>query len=206
MKNIQKKRSNKHFVPFLVHESFHYYMQRDWKNASIHAQTYSDKELNLLNKEYILLDKIKKELSNSTPNKENLIHLSQQYISIVEQRGHDFSLEKLIEEQMAETIEGTAQYVQIKAAKIINYDYDILYFLNKTISFSEAIHDIKKQVVNQSIIGSDIVYSSGALLCKLLDFFEVSNWQETLNKQTLNDSVTLYSLLKNFINQHGSDS
>ncbi|NAB66119.1 hypothetical protein GUJ20_13380 [Enterococcus faecalis] len=206
MKNIQKKRSNKHFVPFLVHESFHYFMQSDWKDASIHSQTYSDKELNLLNKEYILLDKIKKELSNSTPNKENLINLSQQYISIVEQRGHDFPLEKLIEEQMTETIEGTAQYVQIKAAKIINYDYDILYFLNKTISFSEVIPDIKKQVVNQSIIGSDIIYSSGALLCKLLDFFNVPNWQETLNKQTLDNPVTLYKLLKNFIDQQSLQS
>ncbi|HAP5652790.1 TPA: hypothetical protein IU076_002797 [Enterococcus faecalis] len=206
MKKIQQKRSSKHFVPFLVHESFHYYMQRDWQNVSIRGQTYSDKELDFLNKEYILLDKIKQELNSSTPNKENLINLSQKYISIIEQRGHNFSLEKLIEEQMTETIEGTAQYVQIKAAKIINYDYDILYFLNKTISFSEVIPDIKKQIVNQSIIGSDIVYSSGALLCNLLDFFEVADWQETLNKQTTKDPVTLYSLLKKFIDQQSSQS
>jgi len=45
-------------VPFLAHEAFCYYHQKNWRNASFRGKSYTNKELDLLAKEYKILNKI----------------------------------------------------------------------------------------------------------------------------------------------------
>lgn len=97
-------------------------------------------------------------------------------------------------------MEGTANYVSIKPAKIVEYDYGILYFDNtKNIKFDQIVPTIKKGEIDQSIIGEKIVYESVALLCQYLDRIEVENWQEKLNNKGKKD-ISLYSILKENLN------
>ncbi|MBO1103557.1 hypothetical protein [Enterococcus hirae] len=97
-------------------------------------------------------------------------------------------------------MEGTAQYVIIKTAELVNYDYNILYFDNKQITFSDVVPTIKSGVlINKSVIRNDIIYSFGALLCYLLDVLEENSWQKRLNEgNSQNKSLILYSLIKEY--------
>lgn len=108
--------------------------------------------------------------------------------------------EKIRAELFEETMEGSANYVSIKASKIIDYDYGILYFDNtKDVDFKEIVPTIKNGAVDQSIIGDRIVYESGALLCEYLDAIGAKNWQEELNAKGKKDT-TLYSIIKENLN------
>lgn len=108
--------------------------------------------------------------------------------------------EKRRAEIFEETMEGAANYVSMKASKILDYDYGILYFDNtEDVDFKEIVPTIKKGAVDQSIIGDRIVYESGALLCEYLDAIEARNWQEEFNPKGKKDT-TLYSLIKENLN------
>jgi|GEM_PF-5708609 len=110
------------------------------------------------------------------------------------------NLKTINSELNAETMEGTAQYVIIKTAELVNYDYNILYFDNKQITFSDVVPTIKSGVlINKSVIRNDIIYSFGALLCYLLDVLEGNSWQKRLNEgNSQNKSLILYSLIKEY--------
>ena len=44
----------------------------------------------------------------------------------------------------------------------------------------------------------------GAQLCLWLDAMGVPDWQQALNKQTLDAPVTLYDILKGFVEENGT--
>lgn len=195
--SIEKKWSSSHFLPFLVHEAFHYYGQKYWEDFSFRGIYYSEKELDLLAKEYILLDEIHKELKSMYPDKSILNNYVKKYVSVMENRIENTDSKKIRMELGTETMEGIAEYVGIKAAKIINYDYDIMYFDNqRDVKFSDVVPTIKAGRKSQSVLGNKIVYSSGALLCKLLDILEGRNWQKKLSLYP--HGLTLYSLIKEY--------
>ena len=99
-----------------------------------------------------------------------------------------------------ETAEGTAQYVGIKASKIVGYDYGVMYFDNtKDVSFSEVIPMLKAGGIDKSFLADRMPYETGALLCELLEALHVENWQEHLNAQTADTPVTLYSEIHEFL-------
>lgn len=45
-------------------------------------------------------------------------------------------------------------------------------------------------------------YETGALLCMIMDAINVSDWQESLNNQTQNSPITLYSILRAFCEEN----
>lgn len=197
--SIDKKFTSYHFLPFLSHEALHYYMQSDWDNITFRGLSYNDKELDLLDKEYQILSKIKKAIDGKA-DKDTLLSLGNDYLKVMDERFENTDKEKIRAEIFEETMEGAANYVSIKASKIINNDYGILYFDNtKDVDFKEIVPTIKKGSIDQSIIGDRIVYESGALLCEYLDAIGAKNWQEELNAKGKKDT-TLYSLIKENLN------
>lgn len=193
--SIDKKFTSYHFLPFLSHEALHYYMQSDWDNITFRGLSYNDKELDLLDKEYQILSKIKKAIDGKA-DKDTLLSLGNDYLKVMDERFENTDKEKIRAEIFEETMEGAANYVSIKASKIIDYDYGILYFDNtKDVDFKEIVPTIKNGAVDQSIIGDRIVYESGALLCQYLDAIDASDWQEKLNAKDKTD-ISLYSIIK----------
>lgn len=198
--SISKKFSPSHFLPFLSHEAFHYYMQKNWDNISFRGYSYNDNELDLLDNEYEVLEEIKKALDKND-DKNTLKNLGKEYLKVMDKRFEKTDTEKIQAEIFEETMEGTANYVSIKAAKVVDYDYGILYFDNtKNVKFDEIVPTIKKGQISQSIIGEKIVYESGALLCEYLDKIEVKDWQEKLNNKGKKD-ISLYSIIKENLNE-----
>lgn len=193
--SIDKKFTSYHFLPFLSHEALHYYMQSDWDNITFRGLSYDGKELDLLDKEYQILSKIKEAIDYKA-DKDTLLSLGKDYLKVMDERFENTDKEKIEAEIFEETMERAANYVSIKASKIIGYDYGILYFDNtKDVDFVDIVPTIKKGEVDQSILGEKIVYESGALLCQYLDAIEASDWQEKLNAKGKTD-LSLYSLIK----------
>lgn len=197
--SLAEKYSSKRFTPLLAHEAFHYYVQEDWDDLTFRGLSYSDDELTLLDKEYQLLDQIKDEVEKENSDKILLDSYLKNYLKIMDERIKFTDNEKLKAELVEETIEGTAQYVEIKAARAINYDLGILYFDNtKDVCFSDILPTLKKGQIDQSLIGSHLVYASGALLCFAMDKIDFPNWQNLLTEKNKKESYTLYDLISDY--------
>ena len=200
--SLAPKFNSKRFVPFLSHEAFHYYMQQNWTDLTFRGMSYSDSEIALLDEEYKILDKIKDEVEKATSDKDLLDSHLKEYVSIMKKRKENTDKEKLKAELAEETIEGTAQYVGIKSAKSVDYDLGILYFINTNkVKFSEIVPTMKQGKVDQSIIGSHIVYDSGALLCFAMDKLDFLDWQQTLIEKNNNSIYTINDLIEDHYNQ-----
>lgn len=197
--SLAEKYSSERFLPLLAHEAFHYYVQEDWDDLTFRGLSYSEDELTLLDREYRLLDKIKDEVEKENSDKILLDSYLKDYLEIMEDRKKFTDSEKLKAELVEETIEGTAQYVEIKAAQVIDYDLGILYFDNtKDVNFSDILPTLKKGQIDQSLIGSHLVYASGALLCFAMDKMNFPNWQDLLMERNKKESYTLYDLISDY--------
>lgn len=67
------------------------------------------------------------------------------------------------------------------------------------IQISEIITQYRAGNIDKSYLADRIPYETGGLLCLLMDELEVPGWQETLNGQTLDAPVSLYSILKEWV-------
>ncbi len=102
--SISKKYSSYHFLPFLSHEAFHYYMQKDWDDLTFRGYSYNDEELNLLDKEYKVLGKTKKALDENA-DKNALKNLGKEYLKVMDERIEKTNPEKIQAEIFEETME-----------------------------------------------------------------------------------------------------
>lgn len=196
--SFKKVFSSTHFSLLLAHESFHYYMQNNWKILNIPENTLSEKDINILKEEYDVLDKIRNEISLSG-NKEKLIYYSKQYVDIVSRRIME-NKEYVLSEISKETAEGTAQYLTIKTAKLIGYDYGVMYFDNKkNVPFSEVYKQLEAGNLKNDFLYSRMPYETGAQLCFLFDALNIPNWQKKLNNQTLEKPINLYDILRDYL-------
>jgi hypothetical protein len=99
-----------------------------------------------------------------------------------------------------ETAEGAATYVGIKASKLVNYDYGVMYFDNtKDVSFKDVFKNIDNGSVKRTFLSTRGPYETGAELCLLMDNLNISNWQENLNEQTVDNPIYLYNIIKEFV-------
>lgn len=198
--SIEQQFTSQHFITFLSHEAFHYYMQKKWANGTTYdISNLSEIGKSLLFDEYEVLGKIQEELLTDK-DKTRLLEYAKEYIEIVEKRIRD-NQAFMKDELDKELIEGTATYVGIKASELVGYDFGVMYFDNiKNVPFS----DIKKQVqlgtVNESIITTKIPYYTGALLCELMDAIDIPNWQEALNNQTESTQTNLFEIIQQYLN------
>lgn len=189
-----------HFITLLSHEAFHYYMQNEWADGAVYStDELSDDNLELLYQEYEILDKIQKTFLENTSDREVLLQYAKEYADIISRR-----LEKApqyVEQELErETIEGTATYIGIKASEIVGYDFGVMYFDNKkNVLFSEIKSNVEAGLYEKSNLADRIPYETGGLLCLLMDKLEIPDWQKTLNSQTKDYHITLYSVLEAYV-------
>ena len=197
--SIKQEFTSSHYITFLSHESFHYYMQENWAGGSrFSTDSLREKDIELIGKEYEVLGKIQEALLSGNTSKDTLLGYTKEYVNIMDQRIKE-NKEYLNSELSMETAEGTATYVGIKASDIVGYDYGVMYFDNaKNVSISEVIPKLNEGYLEKSFLAERMPYETGALLCLLMDSLNVPDWQEKLNEQTKDNPVTLYSILKKF--------
>lgn len=202
--SVEADYSSNHYITFLTHEAFHYFMQSNWTvSGRFDTSVLTEKDLDLMEEEYEVLEKIYKALENG--NKDELMSLTSDYVSAVKQRIEQ-NPEYMQEELQAETNEGTATYVGLNASRMVGYDYKIMHFNASSVGgevvewpFDTVVPMIKNGECSKDAIATDLVYQTGSLLCELLDALEVPDWQERLNEQTSQLPVTLYSLLAEYL-------
>lgn len=190
--SVSDKLSNMHFIRLLTHESFHYYIQKDWTEAKrCMGDMIRDEDIPLLAKKYEVLAEIQTELEKENPDDVQLGKLAQAYLENETAR-KEKNRELWEAEQSMETAEGTATYVSDKACQITGYDYPVY-------SFSKLIPLYEEGTVSKENLAGSVPYDAGALLCCLLDELEVKDWQERVAKQTKDTPVTLYDVLHDYI-------
>lgn len=189
-----------HYITFLSHEAFHYYMQDAWAEGNTYStDKLTDEDKELLYKEYEVLEKIQTALLEGVKTQEEFLEYAKEYVDVVETRKTK-NPEYVKEELERETVEGTATYVGIKASEIVGYDYGVMYFDNvKDIPFSDLKRTVESGAYDKRYLADRIPYETGALLCLLMDELEIPDWQETLNGQTVENQVTLNSIISDFV-------
>lgn len=197
---LTQQYTSKHFLTFLAHESFHYYMQNQWRLEEYpYTESLTAEDLKLLRQEYAVLDAISQELQNGAEGRHRLLEDARRYLSIMGAR--ITSNPNYIASELAkERDEGTATYAAIKASRLVGYDFGIMYFDNvKNVPFSDVFEQIDAGNLDASFLYTRMPYETGALLCELMDALEIPDWQGMLNSQTLEAPQTLYSVLNESI-------
>jgi hypothetical protein len=195
-KSLEQKYTSSHFITFLSHEAFHYYMQDKWKSEGNGSASLSESDVELMRHEYDVLRQIQDYLMSGKNDRDKLKDYARQYVLIMKLRmaaNQDYTLA----ETSKETAEGTATYVGIKASKMVGYDYGVMYFDNaKNVSFGDVFTEVDAGKLQRKYLTSRMPYETGALLCEMLDAMHAPNWQQTLNQQTLKSPATLYTVIK----------
>ncbi len=195
--NIDQPYSSNHFMPFLAHEAFHFYMQQNWDGGSRFYGDLSNEDLDLLKQEYSVLAKMQE--ADIEHKNADWKALAKQYLEIMDKRIKN-NPTYLKDELEMETAEGTATYVGIKAARDVGYDYGVMYFPNAAnVSFDKIMPLVEDGSLSKEYLADSIPYDTGAQLCFLLDKLEVPDWQGKLNAQTKDHPVTLYDLVRDSV-------
>lgn len=196
-----KSRDSGHFTTMLAHEAFHYYAQEGWAGMSRpNTDLLQGSDLDLLEVQYVMLDGMADLLDFGRTRDEGVVELVGRYIAATDKR-IAANPEYMKEELQAETMEGSATYVGIKASEAVGYDFGIMRWNSAEqgdvlLSFGRIASLIKEGTLSADTIGSEWVYQSGALQCAMLDMLGCTDWQDKLNAQTANGQVTTYELLK----------
>lgn len=200
-KSLEPKYSSVHFIAFLTHEAFHYYMQNNWNMKRLHGEELSPSGLKLLGKEYDVLTKVQSELKLQNPSKEKLRTYAKEYVAVMEERMKE-NPEYLKIEMPMERDEGTAQFVGYRASKAAGYDYGIMDYSNmQDVPFSEAMQLYNEGKIKQDFLSSRMPYQTGAQLCELCNALGIKGWQEKLNAQTVDKPVYLYNVIKEYVDK-----
>lgn len=198
--SMTKPFSSEHYITFLSHEAFHYYMQKNWAFGSTYStDMMSEHDRKLLYEEYKVLSEIQTALLKNTSDRAVFLQYARDYRDAVKKR-LESNPEYVNLELARETTEGTATYVGIKASEITGYDFGVMYFDNaKNIPFSGLENDVESGLFQKRFLADRIPYETGALLCLLMDELEIPDWKETLNSQTEENHITLYSIINDFL-------
>lgn len=199
-KSVIAPYSSGHYITFLAHEAFHYYIQEEWMRGSTYStEGMSSEDRELLYQEYDVLEEIHKALLAGEKNRDVYLKYAKEYTAIVQERMQK-NPEYVKKETERETIEGTATYVGIKASEIVGYDFGVMYFDNvKDVPFSDLKRAIEADTYDIANLADRIPYETGALLCQLIEQLEIPNWQAEMNRQTAENPVTLYSVIEKFV-------
>lgn len=146
-----------HFVTFLSHEAFHYYMQDNWSEGSrISADSLTDEDLALLEDEYHILNSMQSQLISGNPDKNTLEQAARDYVDIMDKR-LAANNEYVQQELEIETDEETATYVGIQASRRVGYDFGVMYFTNqKNVPFDDIIAQYQAGNIDKSYLANRV--------------------------------------------------
>ncbi|EKK5254041.1 hypothetical protein ACIMQ0_002973 [Enterococcus faecalis] len=197
-----------HFITFLSHEAFHNQVQPSWGNEGLggrfSTESLTDKDKEILATRYDILQTIQEEVWKKESNLNTLKENIKKYI-VESEKLKNANPTYFKDETMAETFEGTANYVSAKASKSTNYKYNVTCFSDSKgqklehIPFNEIMPSIEKGQMDISSISTNWIYSSGGLWCEVLDKLGNNTWQNQLNNQSTENPVTLYDLIKEIV-------
>lgn len=192
--------SSQHFVNFLYHEAFHYFMHNDWAGGDRFFAEFDQQDLQLLDKKLNLLDKARTVLKNSDPDLNELQTIAKEIIELEEQRMAS-NPEYVQNENMMETVEGTAIYVGMLASHVVGYDNGPMYFDNtKDVPFADVVPFYNEGRLEEGFLRDRLPYETGLVLSIILNELDPEgNWQAYLNEQTLENQRTLLDALKETI-------
>lgn len=200
--NLDAPYSSEHLAAFLAHESFHYYGQREWSLSSRFIGELNDTDYKLISQKMTILDEVRTALRADQPNQQQLQSLAQQLVDLERERAA-VNPDYVPQEQWMETVEGTAQFMGISAAREVGYDYGVMYFDNtKDAPFADVVPFYQAGKLDENFLRDRLPYESGAqiaLLAQALD--PAGTWQDFLNAQTPEKSRTLIEALEYVLNQ-----
>lgn len=200
--SLKKRRTSRHFMPFLAHESLHYYNQNHWAGGERFEGELSAQDLKLLREELEILTKMQTILTTNE-NPAALPQLTKDYVAVMKKRIKS-NPEYLKKEMAMETAEGSATYMGIRAAKIVGYNFGVMDFDNaRNVPFNEVSKAYREGKIDGAFLRDELPYQTGALLCLLMDRLPVPHWQEQLNAQTEAQPVTLFSILERYVKRSG---
>ena len=73
--SIEPQYSSEHYITFLTHEAFHYYVQDDWADGGRFSEELTESDIDLLSSEYDVLSKIQTELAKDDPSYDELLQI-----------------------------------------------------------------------------------------------------------------------------------
>ncbi|AFS77502.1 hypothetical protein Curi_c04270 [Gottschalkia acidurici 9a] len=202
---IQTSNTERSFKYFLMHEVFHEYRQVPvWKNvnelsSSIYVEERNKEQYQLLLTELSILDK-----AWATSNKNELINILSDFITIRDDRYSKFEYMK--QEKSVETLEGCAQYTEYKYSNQVG---DIvtppLTANGKTYKFTDvfskkSLQDFTSKSSLNGFMDKDLYYYVGSLEGMLLDKLQV-NWKDRVENNEL-----IYDVLRDEVLIQKSDS
>lgn len=188
------------FKYFLMHEVFHEYRQVPlWKNvddltSSIFVKERNKEQYQLLLLEFAILDK-----ANEISNKDELIYILGDFVTVREYRYDKFQYMK--QENLVETLEGCAQYIEYKYSDLVG---DILKppftVRGEVIGFKDVFNKemLEGFVENNGLNGfmdKDLYYYIGSLEGVLLDKLDI-NWIDRVESNEL-----IYDIMKDEISK-----
>ena len=103
-------------------------------------------------------------------------------------------------ENLMELVEGTAKYIEFKLSGLLNFDYQSIEAIRIHPRFN-FYHDIIVnrymfiEMANQGELASERYYTTGLIMCLLLDRFSGADWKRDLFRNYHKKKTGLYKLL-----------
>lgn len=193
--NAKTMNTEKSFKYFLMHEVFHEYRQVHlWKNVdNLSSNIFIDKrnkdQYQLLLLEFSILDK-----ANEISNRDELINVLNDYVTVREHRYDKFPDMK--QEKQVETLEGCAQYVEYIYASLVGdtvkppftVDGKVLGF--KDVFTKETLDNFVKGSGLNGFMDKNLYYYVGSLEGVLLNKLHI-NWKDRVESNEL-----IYDVMK----------
>lgn len=194
--SLQTPRSSEHFMPFLAHESFHFIVQEQWAQESRFERELSAAGMDLLAQRLEVLEEVHTALEADSPDIDRLRALARRLVEIDAQR-ETADPRYVADEQWMETVGGTAEFMSVRAARIVDYPFGVMTFDNADHApFTEVVPTVQSGQVKPSFLRDRLPYESGAQSSLLLDAIgPEGTWQRRLSEQTPAQRVTLAAVL-----------
>lgn len=190
---------NEAFSAMFTKQAFNYYIQKDWPKYDNPASVgLTAKELSYIGVEYKIMDNIRKECNKDNVNINKLNTLISEYVTVEKER------EKLNETYIKDerekiTYEGSAFYVAIRAARLTETPYNLIFFgednEEKETAFYNTFTKMSKDEIPATYVSEQSLYSIGAQLCIMLNNLNISDWQKEINASYDDNVVTIYDVI-----------
>lgn len=186
------------FIYTLAHESLHEYMQSDWPMGSQLADGMSDSDMEMVYDQIDALDAMQAEMDSVEPDPSALDEALRAFVDADDRLGRESpTYEGLAATKY--TDEGTAQYVGIKAERLVGARpiHVVENGHGESVPFARIGELLRDGSLDKEwVMGRNYPYFVGAMLCQVFDELQVPSWQERLNAQTLDNPLTVVDIAR----------
>ncbi len=199
-KNFNNKEyPNEAFSAMFTKQAFNYYIQKDWPKYDNPASVgLTAKELSYIGIEYKIMDNIRKECNKDDVNIKKLNTLISEYVT-VEQEREKINKTYIKDEREKITYEGSAFYVAIRAARLTETHYNLIFFgednEEKETAFYNTFTKMSKDEIPATYVSEQSLYSIGAQLCIMLNNLNINDWQKEINASYEDNVITIYDVI-----------